>query len=104
MAINHFISNLRSVPIRPYLRKTGYNLLIFASWVPAVIFFNENVGETTKINGASMYPYLNTSYNESRKKDLCWVNKWNPGVGLERGMLISFWYETETVKSIQLTV
>ncbi|EHL02227.1 hypothetical protein M7I_1821 [Glarea lozoyensis 74030] len=39
-----------------------------------------------------MYPYLNTSYNESRKKDLCWVNKWNPGTGLERGMLVSFCY------------
>lgn len=77
---------------KPYLRESGYNLLIFASWIPAAIFFNENVGEVHKITGASMYPYLNTSYNEGQSKDLCWVKKWNAGQNLQRGMLVSFWY------------
>lgn len=77
---------------KPYLRESGYNLLIFASWIPAVVFFNENVGEVHRITGASMYPYLNTNYNEGQSKDLCWVNKWNAGHNLQRGMLVSFWY------------
>ncbi|CAG8984090.1 hypothetical protein HYALB_00010590 [Hymenoscyphus albidus] len=76
---------------KPFMRKSGYNLLIFASWIPALVFFNENVGQVAKISGASMYPYLNTSYNEGRSKDLCWVNKWSPGQNLQRGMLVSFW-------------
>jgi mitochondrial inner membrane protease subunit 2 len=68
----------------------NYRLFIFMTWVPAVIFFNGNVGELTRINGPSMYPYLNTSYNEDLKKDLCWVSKWNPTRNLQRGMLVSF--------------
>ncbi|KAG9233674.1 peptidase S24/S26A/S26B/S26C [Amylocarpus encephaloides] len=75
----------------PFIRKTGRNLFIFASWIPALIFFNDNVGEVTKITGQSMYPYLNTTYSESGSKDLCWVNKWGAQENLERGMLVSFW-------------
>lgn len=66
-------------------------LLLYASWVPAVIFFNGNVGELMVVNGASMYPYLNTNYNESLSRDFCWVNKLDPAGNLSRGMLVSFW-------------
>ena len=67
-----------------------YVLFAIASWTPAIIFFNEHVGEIGRINGPSMYPYLNTSYNESLKKDLCWINKWNPTSNLQRGMIVAF--------------
>ncbi|RDL31433.1 LexA peptidase [Venustampulla echinocandica] len=65
-------------------------ILIFTSWLPAVIFFNGNVGQIATINGESMYPYLNTSYNESLSRDKCWVNKLNPAGNLNRGMLVTF--------------
>lgn len=62
------------------------------TWIPAAIFFNEHVGELTWIHGASMFPYLNTGYNQELTKDICWNNKWNPKEGLQRGMIISFRY------------
>ncbi|KAF4632284.1 hypothetical protein G7Y89_g5847 [Cudoniella acicularis] len=74
-----------------FFRSFSYKLFIFGTWIPAVIFFNDHVGEVTRINGASMYPYLNTGFNESNKKDLCWVNKMSPTKHLQRGMLVSFW-------------
>lgn len=67
-----------------------YVLFAIASWTAAIIFFNEHVGEVGRINGPSMYPYLNTSYNENLKKDLCWINKWNPTSDLRRGMIVAF--------------
>jgi mitochondrial inner membrane protease subunit 2 len=73
-----------------FVREFNYYLFSLITWIPAVIFFNGNVGELTRINGPSMYPYLNTTYNEDLKKDLCWVSKWNPTQNLERGMLVSF--------------
>ncbi|PMD54229.1 LexA/Signal peptidase [Hyaloscypha bicolor E] len=73
-----------------FVPEFNYYLFSFVTWIPAVIFFNGNVGELCRINGPSMYPYLNTTYDEDLKKDLCWVSKWNPTRTLERGMLVSF--------------
>jgi len=75
---------------RESFHEAKYYVFSLITWIPAVIFFNGNVGEVTWINGPSMYPYLNTSYNEDLKKDVCWISKWNPTRNLERGMLVSF--------------
>ncbi|TVY35391.1 Mitochondrial inner membrane protease subunit [Lachnellula occidentalis] len=90
-AISRNVTAFRSTPSGQFFWDTSRKLLIIASWVPAVVFFNENVGMVTFISGPSMYPYLNTNYNESQSKDACWVNKWKPAENLKRGMLVSFW-------------
>ncbi|KAH6671860.1 peptidase S24/S26A/S26B/S26C [Halenospora varia] len=85
-----FSSFNRGTQYGQFARVFGYNLFIFATWIPAVIFFHDNIGEVTRISGPSMYPYLNTSYNENQKEDRCWVNKFRPTQNLQRGMLVSF--------------
>ncbi|KAF8862572.1 LexA/Signal peptidase [Acephala macrosclerotiorum] len=67
-----------------------YWAFTFATWIPAVIFFNGHVGEVTWINGVSMYPFLNTRFNEGLSKDVCWTSKWSPTTNLKRGMIVSF--------------
>ncbi|ESZ94201.1 hypothetical protein SBOR_5427 [Sclerotinia borealis F-4128] len=47
-------------PARHFLKDFSYWGIVIASWVPAVIFFNDHVAELHTINGASMYPFLNT--------------------------------------------
>jgi mitochondrial inner membrane protease subunit 2 len=86
------IAAFRNTQSGKFIWDTSGYLFIFATWIPATIFFNENVGEVTNITGPSMYPYLNTSYNESQTKDRGWVNKWRPAENLKRGMLVTFWY------------
>lgn len=39
-----------------------------------------------------MYPFLNTDYNTSTRKDVVWVNMWAPAKGLKRGTVVAFWY------------
>jgi inner membrane protease subunit 2 len=73
------------------LRDTSFYLFGFATWLPAFIFFNSHVAELSWINGASMYPYLNTDYNKNLKRDLCLNWKWKPLDGLRRGMIVTFW-------------
>jgi len=58
--------------------------------LPAVIFFNTHVAEFVSIAGESMYPYLNTSFNESLSKDWCLIWKWNAREDLKRGMIVAF--------------
>lgn len=40
-----------------------------------------------------MYPYLNTDYNSSTRKDIGFTSKWNAFHNLERGMIVTFWFE-----------
>ena len=77
---------------RDFFYGSRYVLFAVASWTPAIVFFNEHVGEIGIINGPSMSPYLNTGYNESLSKDITWINKWNPTQNLQRGMIIAFRY------------
>ena len=77
-------------PIPPFLKEFTYWSLIIASWIPASIFFQDHIAELHIINGASMYPFLNTGYNESLTRDVCLVDKRRKGRDLERGMLVSF--------------
>jgi len=75
-----------------FVSEFTYYSFIIGSWVPAVIFFNNHVGQVTRINGSSMYPFLNGGYNEGLRKDLCWNNKMSPTKKgkLQRGMVVSF--------------
>jgi inner membrane protease subunit 2 len=77
---------------RHFLYGSRYALFAIVTWTPAIIFFNEHVGEVGIINGPSMYPYLNTNYNESTAKDICWINKYTPTSNLQRGMIVAFRY------------
>lgn len=82
-----------------FIRDFSYYTFATITWVPAVIFFNEHVGECTSIVGASMYPYLNTDYNNSKSRDFCWINKWNPYKDLQRGMIVSFRFASVSLTS-----
>ncbi|KAH8590262.1 mitochondrial inner membrane protease subunit 2 [Bisporella sp. PMI_857] len=101
MASSHAFSRFRNRVLRSptFLRSFSYKYLTYLSWLPAVIFFNTHVGEVGLINGASMYPYLNTDFNETLSRNLCWVYKWNPTKDLGRGMIVMFWspYHPETL-------
>lgn len=76
----------------PFVKQTSFILFNFITWIPAVIWFNSNVGDIVWIQGGSMYPYLNTDINRTTKKDACWNSKWEPLEGLRRGMIVSFWF------------
>lgn len=39
-----------------------------------------------------MYPFLNTDYNTSTRKDVVWVKMWAPAEGLRKGTVVAFWY------------
>lgn len=85
-----------------FVRDFSYYSWVIATWIPAYIFFNTHVAETRIINGASMYPYLNSGYNESLTRDVGFVNKWNPLAGLRRGMLVTFWYILQFYLNLEL--
>lgn len=78
--------------LRPFLGRFSYYLAGFLPWVPPAIWFNENIGEPTLINGPSMYPFLNDQFYGSLKRDLCWNYKLYAEQTLERGMVITFKY------------
>lgn len=87
MASRHFSSNFS----RSFARDTSWCLFGLATWFPVVYLFNTNIGTTASIHGASMYPYLNTDYDRSLKKDICYMNKWLAKDNIQRGMIVSFW-------------
>lgn len=62
----------------------------FATWVPVMIWFNTNVAEITLIEGPSMYPFLNSNYNQSMSRDLCLNWKLYAQEQLRRGMVVTF--------------
>lgn len=76
----------------PFTRKFAWYSFVIASWVPAAIFFKDNVGAIGEVGGESMYPYLNPTFNQGFSKDLCWISKRQPATNLRRGMVVTFWY------------
>lgn len=38
-----------------------------------------------------MYPFLNTDYNSTTRKDVVFVNMWTPHEGLQRGVIVAMW-------------
>ncbi|KAK3943807.1 LexA/Signal peptidase [Diplogelasinospora grovesii] len=78
---------------------TNY-LIRYVSWLPPLIWFNTYVAQVTFINGPSMYPFLNSTYNESTKRDLCLVYKLYAQQNLERGMCVTFRSPTDPDKIV----
>lgn len=77
-------------PFTPFTRQFSRYLFGFATWVPVLILFNTNVAEVTLIDGPSMYPFFNTGYNESLRRDLCLNWKLYAQDDLQRGMIVTF--------------
>jgi inner membrane protease subunit 2 len=73
-----------------FLRQFSWHLWRWATWIPPIIWFKEYVGEFTVINGPSMYPFLNENYNESLRRNVCWVQKLYAQDNLQRGMVVTF--------------
>lgn len=95
MSSAHILSRLNArLRWRPTWRELRFWPLRILPWIPAVIFFNDHVGDAVWINGASMYPFLNPTFNESLSKDACWETRWNPTSNLRRGMIVSYQYVT----------
>jgi inner membrane protease subunit 2 len=74
-----------------FIRGFAWYSFVIVSWVPAAIFFKNNIGAVGEVGGESMYPYLNPTFNEGFSKDLCWISKRNPAKNLQRGMIVTFW-------------
>lgn len=86
-----FLNRMRSAPKGPFAKELSWKLFTFATWVPAIIFFNSNIGEVTTVTGESMYPFFNADIDRTTNGDACWTNKWKPLEGLRRGMIVTFW-------------
>lgn len=65
------------------------SFLGFATWLPVLAWFNIHVAETTVVNGASMYPFLNEDRNTTLRRDLVLTWKWSPQENLQRGMVVT---------------
>jgi len=56
-----------------------------------VILFNDYVAQLMWVNGPSMYPFLNTDYDSTTRKDVVFVKMWEPERELRRGMVVALW-------------
>jgi mitochondrial inner membrane protease subunit 2 len=103
MAFSHLSKVFsRARTYAPTARDTSYMLLGFATWIPAFMFVNSHVAEVVWINGPSMYPYLNTDFHRTLKKDLCINWKWAPLEDIRRGMIVTFWLVSSTPSDANL--
>ena len=91
MATRRIFSRLkgRLDPSRTFIRDVSYYCFAFVTWIPAIAFFNTHVLDVATVDGPSMSPYLNTSFDSSASRDKCLIKKWNAKEGLERGMIIT---------------
>ncbi|KAI1325469.1 mitochondrial carrier [Xylariaceae sp. FL0255] len=89
---------------RDELVRFGFYMFNYAACVPLGMIFYTFVGCTTKIRGASMFPFLNAEKDQTTWKDVVWNYKYNAQYELQRGMIVMFWNpirpEVETVKRI----
>ncbi|MCJ1319077.1 hypothetical protein MMC15_004410 [Xylographa vitiligo] len=76
---------------RPILRNTFLTLGALGTWAPMVFFFNDKIAQLMWVSGPSMYPFLNTDYNSTTRKDVVFVNMWAPWQDLKRGMIVALW-------------
>lgn len=71
-----------------FTRQFVFRLLGLATWLPVAIWFNTTVAEVTRIEGPSMYPFLNSRFNESLERDWVLNRKLYAQEGLKRGMVV----------------
>ncbi len=88
-----FSSSSPSSSPRPvFARQFVCRLLGLATWLPVAIWFNSTVAEVTRIEGPSMYPFLNSQFNESLERDWVLNRKLYAQEGLQRGMVVFLKY------------
>lgn len=88
----------------PYpVRQTCRALRLFVPLIPISLFFSEHVAQLVWVRGQSMTPYLNEDYDRMQtNRDLILVNLWPWGWALpwerskrlERGMVVTFRYDS----------
>jgi len=71
-----------------FIRHFSRHLLVLASWLPVVVWFNTHVAEVTAISGQSMYPYFNSNPNETLRRDWVLNYKLTSPESLKRGMIV----------------
>lgn len=74
--------------------RTALSVLFFlASWFPAYSFVSTHVVCVMSVTGPSMAPLFNTDHDGGGlASDRVWVNMWEAGKGLERGMVVVYRY------------
>ncbi|KUI68237.1 hypothetical protein VM1G_04450 [Cytospora mali] len=65
-------------------------IFLSLTWAPVLLFIDKHVVGTTRIEGPSMYPYLNDRHNETRWGDVCLTWKLYAQENLQRGMIVTF--------------
>jgi inner membrane protease subunit 2 len=91
-SVNTFTKLKGRLSPSPFIRGFAWYSFVIAGWIPAAIFFKDNVGAIGEVGGESMYPYLNPTFNQGFAKDLCWISKLRPSTDIKRGMIVTFWY------------
>ncbi|RYP91716.1 hypothetical protein DL770_002157 [Monosporascus sp. CRB-9-2] len=69
----------------------GFYMFAFATWLPVLSMFNDYVLEFTRINGPSMYPFLNAERDQTLRRDVVLNFKYGAQHDLQRGMIVTFW-------------
>ncbi|KAH8681265.1 peptidase S24/S26A/S26B/S26C [Xylariales sp. PMI_506] len=104
MTVRAIWARMRASPGWRTVGLTGFNLYIFATWIPVVIWFNTCVADTVTIRGASMYPFFNAEKDETLRRDRVLNWKFKARENLARGMVVTLWSpvkpEEQVVKRI----
>jgi mitochondrial inner membrane protease subunit 2 len=79
-------------PGKGQTRAAVYSFLGLVSWFPVIASFNLYVAEVTRINGKSMYPFMNADRDSTLRRDVCLNWKWGANKNLERGMVVTLRY------------
>ncbi|CAK7263126.1 hypothetical protein SEPCBS57363_000409 [Sporothrix epigloea] len=75
-------------PRSAFARQFVFRMLGIATWIPVAVWFNTTVAEVTRIEGPSMYPFLNSQFNESLERDWVINRKLYAQDDLKRGMVV----------------
>lgn len=70
-------------------RRTAFQLVGLATWVPVIAWTNTHVAELTVVDGSSMYPLMNSDRDATLRRDVVLNWKWAPQEGLQRGMVVT---------------
>lgn len=85
---SRFNSTSASPPQATFTRQFVFRLIGLATWLPVAIWFNSTIVEITRIEGPSMYPFLNSRFNETLERDWVVNRKLYAQEGLQRGMIV----------------
>ncbi|KAL8922225.1 MAG: hypothetical protein Q9208_005304 [Pyrenodesmia sp. 3 TL-2023] len=85
------LNHLPTLPtLTPLIRLTLLTFLTLLTWLPVVWFLHTHVFAFMRVTGPSMYPFLNTDWNTSTRKDVVGVWMWGAGEEVRRGEVVVF--------------